>query len=412
MCNTNDLNTDSLVAKDRMSTRLITFFTVVNLVCYLDRYIVASVLPLLIDEFQLSNQEAGSLISAFVVGYFLFAPIFGYLGDRISRPWLMGVAVFLWSLATAFSGLVASYGAFIAARIGVGIGEAGFASIAPGYFKDRIQDPVRVNSALAIFFAAIPIGSALGYLLGGMIVKYFSWHMVFFIGAAPGFLLAFFFLPLKEIRQVSTSSLNLQDGLKQILKTRILMFAIGGYVLTNFTLTAVAAFAAVYGVSLGFSLQSINLAFGLAIASAGAIGTLAGGRLASRLANRSDNPVSTLLAFSGISALLAVPLFIGAFVVSSHSLFIALVFLAALFIFAGIAPVNSVIVLSCPADYVTLTQGIAIFFLNLVGALLSPVIVGAIADASSLRFALSLTSISVLAGALCWLIGVRPRNRV
>ena len=130
------------------------FFTVINILNYLDRALVASVLPILVAELSLTNEQGGRLVSTFVLGYFIFSPIFGYLGDRYNRPCLMAVGVFLWSLATIATGLAGGFWVFVAARVMVGVGEASFGAVAPGYIKDLIRDPIKVNSALSLYFSA------------------------------------------------------------------------------------------------------------------------------------------------------------------------------------------------------------------------------------------------------------------
>ena len=230
-----------------MPVSVITFLTIVNLLNYLDRYILAAVLPLISKDLSLTNEQSGRLVAAFVFGYFIFSPIFGYLGDRLKRPALMAVGVFCWSLATIASGLGFSYFSLLAIRVFVGIGEASFATISPGYIKDRIADPAKLNWILSIFFAAIPVGAALGYALAGLIAANWSWHAVFLVAGIPGLFLAPMMLKLKEHR---SSEMQIEGpigaGLRQILSQPILVYAIAGYAMQAFTLNAVAAFVTKY----------------------------------------------------------------------------------------------------------------------------------------------------------------------
>ncbi len=106
--------------------------TLLNFVNYIDRYILAAVLPRIKTDFDLNDFQLGLLANAFLVAYFITAPAFGRLGDRTSRPRLIGAGVALWSLATAAAGLTRSFMQLVAARAGVGVGEE------PGGIRDDL----------------------------------------------------------------------------------------------------------------------------------------------------------------------------------------------------------------------------------------------------------------------------------
>lgn len=390
-----------------MAQSVLFFLTAINMLNYLDRYIMAAVLPAVTNDLALSQTAAGFLVSAFVPGYVIFSPIFGYLGDRYNRPRLLALGVFLWSLATILSAVASSFWLMVFARVMVGIGEASFATIGPGYIKDRIKDGIKVNSALSIFFCAIPVGSALGFVLGGALAQRFGWHTAFLAGGVPGLILAPLLLRLLEVRGSAPADTQLAKGVREIWSSTLLRYAIGGYILQAMTLNGVAAFISAYGVSIGFSLERIGTAFGLILVAAGLVGTLLGGRLSSYLAAKAGSQVSSMLSFVGISALIGVPFLFAAFSVENQVLFLSLCFVAEVLIFAGTAPVNAVIVVSAPAAYLTLTQGVTILALNLLGNLPAPPIVGFIADNFSLVWGLKFLCLPLaLAGAI-WTVGGR-----
>lgn len=384
----------------------IIFFTLVNALNYLDRYLVPAVLPLIISECSLNNTQAGQLVSAFVFGYFLCSPVFGWLGDRYSRPLLMMVGVALWSMATLGSAVAATFATLLLARVAVGVGEASFGTIAPGYIKDRLTDPLKINRAFSIFFSAIPAGSAFAYLIAGLLVTHFSWRAVFLICAIPGLLMAIGVGRFKELRPSSVKEAEpFLPGLKAVLRTPVLWFAIGGYVLNSFALNGIAAFVTKFGVSLGFQLDEISRLFGILLVVTGFAGTLGGGRLAEWFAARAENRPRSMLGFVGMTALMGVPFAALAFIVPDKFIFLSLCFVAELLIFAGVAPVNAVIMLVCPPQLVTLTQGITIFALNLLGALPAPVAVGYVADKFGLGMGMQVTSIALALSAVIWLLG-------
>jgi len=381
--------------------------TLVNILNYLDRILVQAVKPLLIKEWHLSEQDAGYLIAAVVLGYCLFAPIFGKLGTRYRRPTLMAVGIVLWSGATIFTALAPTFSLFFLARMSVGVGEASFATITPAYLNDRIKDPTRLNWALAIFSAAIPVGSALGFVLGGYAAAHFSWHAAFYLGGVPGLLLAYFVwrLPETEDRVHTGHGTPLLQSWKTLARIPVLMIAIGGYVFNSFALAGIAAMIIGYGTTIGFGLEEINSYFGIILVAAGFIGSLGGGRLSTNLARRSQNPRRSLLFFTGISALLGVPFLVTALITQTQSLFLILCFLAELMIFAGVAPINSVIVLSAPRPLVTAAQGLTIASINILGSFLAPIVLGAVADRTTLPFALQLCSIALFMSGSLWCIG-------
>src|SRR5271169_1142080 len=170
----------------------------INLFSYLDRYVVSGVLESLKHAgLGLSDTNLGSLMSGFLVVYTLLAPVFGALGDRRSRPRLIALGVACWSFATALSGFAVSYLTLLAARAAVGVGEAAYVTIAPSLLSDYF--PVRLRGrVMAIFFCAIPVGSALGYVVGGLVDKHYGWRAAFFVAGIPGLLLAALCLLLRD----------------------------------------------------------------------------------------------------------------------------------------------------------------------------------------------------------------------
>src|SRR5271154_7159298 len=170
----------------------------INLFSYLDRYVVSGVLESLKhSDLGLSDTNLGSLMSGFLVVYTLLAPVFGALGDRGSRPRLIAIGVACWSFATALSGFAVNFLTLFAARACVGIGEAAYVTIAPSLLSDFF--PIRLRGrVMAIFFCAIPVGSALGYVVGGLVDKSYGWRAAFFVAGVPGLVLAALCLFLRD----------------------------------------------------------------------------------------------------------------------------------------------------------------------------------------------------------------------
>jgi len=381
------------------------FFTILNLLNYLDRYLLAALLPVISAELSLNNRQGGLLVSGFVVGYVLCSPLFGYLGDRWKRPPIMALGVLVWSIATAFSGLTSTFIGLFLARVCVGIGEGSFATLAPTYLKDHAKDPIDLNRRLSVFFVAIPVGSALGYALAGGVTSLLSWHYVFFIGAIPGLLLAPLLLRYKDENRTNQENYQLKPALVEIFKVPALRSAIGGYILQAFALNGIAAFITKLGVQRGFTLESISMIFGLILVVTGLLGTFVGGKLSSRFADQSKDPITSFFRFLGLTSLAGTPFLFLAFYYEDPYIFLGCAAIAELLIFAGTAPVNSIIVLSAPRHLVGLTQGVTITSLNLFGALVGPILIGWIADLSSLAVGLQLATIALFFAAVVWIRG-------
>ncbi|HSE39461.1 MAG TPA: MFS transporter, partial [Acidobacteriota bacterium] len=171
--------------------------TSMNVVNYLDRFIISALLPLIQRDLKLNDAQLGLLHTAFTFSYLLAAPILGFLGDRIVRKWLASATVFVWSIATALSGVARSYGQLLGIRGMVGVGEAGYGPVAPTIINDYYSENVR-SRMLSIYYIGTPLGSALGLMIGGVLGHNFGWRTAFLVAAIPGLILAILALFMKE----------------------------------------------------------------------------------------------------------------------------------------------------------------------------------------------------------------------
>ena len=386
------------------------FLTLVNLLNYLDRYLVAALLPVISLELSLSKEAGGRLVSAFVIGYVIFSPIFGYLGDRLQRTRLMAFGVLLWSLATVAGGSMYSLLPFFICRMLVGVGEASFGTISPGFIRDKMGGGAeRINNALSVFYCAIPVGSALGYVLGGVIAEQRGWRDAFILCGLPGVVLAAAVLFLREPSRLTSSEVTppLLEGCRRILANPLLRYAIAGYILNSFALNGVAAFVTTHGVALGYEVGEISKLFGVILVITGLLGTFVGGRLSSHFASREAAPLLSMMRFCGAVSVFAAPPLALAFLVDTRAAFLLCCFCAEALVFASVAPINSVLVMAAPPGLVTLTQGVTIFAINLFGAFTAPMLIGATADRVNLPLAMQLATAGILLSALFWWRGGR-----
>jgi MFS family permease len=169
----------------------------INLFNYIDRYILAAVLPKVGEQFSVGKRDQGLSTSMFLITYTVIAPLFGWLGDRWSRWKLIAIGVILWSLASGGTGLATSFVLLLMTRALIGVGEGAYGPVAPSLISDLF--PVgRRGGVMAWFYMAIPVGSALGFVIGGLIAdstfgglleKPLGWRWAFYAVVPPGILL-------------------------------------------------------------------------------------------------------------------------------------------------------------------------------------------------------------------------------
>src|ERR1041384_397719 len=157
----------------------------INLFNYLDRWILPSVLESIRKDLHFSDTQLGVLATGFIIVYMLTSPIFGSLGDRRKRPPLIALGVAIWSVATSLAGFARGFVTLFTARATGGVGEAAYGTIAPALLADHFPLEKR-GRVFAVFFAAIPIGSAAGYIAGGLLDQRFGWRGAFWFAGAPG----------------------------------------------------------------------------------------------------------------------------------------------------------------------------------------------------------------------------------
>ena len=300
----------------RLAARGLAVLTFINLFNYLDRFVVASLVESLrASELRLTDTQAGALMTGFIVVYMATSPLFGVLGDRGSRPRLLALGVFVWSLATAAAGLARSFFSLFAARAAVGIGEAAYGTIAPSLLADYFSREKR-GRIYAIFFCAIPIGSALGYIVGGWADTHLGWRSAFYVAGLPGLLLAFLALTLPDPpRGVMDAGEEVLAGASTeggwgsylaLAKNRPFRIAVLGYAAYTFGVGGMAFWMPAFLERVrGVPKEAATIRFGLVVVVTGFVGTFAGGFVGDALLKRTKE---AYLWVSGVATLLAMTL--------------------------------------------------------------------------------------------------------
>lgn len=376
----------------------------INMFNYIDRYILAAVEPEIRkhffpgaegasaasakEELMASMAKTGSLATAFLLSYMIAAPIFGWLAGRMSRWVLVGISVAIWSLASGASGLAQTFTLLVLTRCFVGIGEAGYGPVAPTIISD-LYPLQRRGAVLAWFYMAIPVGSAIGFAMGGLVSKHSGWRAPFFWVVPPGLLLAAFCFFMKNPSQSQKGEAGAEKGshTKARLRDYLAILKIPSYLLDT---AGMAAMTFAIG---GFSfwmpaylhdqrhagdLAKVNTYFGGIMVVAGITATLLGGWLGDYL-RRYTSGAYFIVSASGI---LISTIFI---ILMMHAPFPSAwiwVFLAIFFLFINTGPSNTILANVTRPEVRASAFALNILIIHALGDAISPPLLGAIAGKS------------------------------
>jgi predicted MFS family arabinose efflux permease len=376
----------SVPSRNIQARTALILLTALNLLNYIDRSVLFAVQPLVQAEFRVSNAQIGYLTSAFLLFYMIAAPFTGPLADRYSRKLLIVLGAFFWSGLTLLTAMVHSYRELLIRHTLVGVGEATFVTIAPTFVADLFPEEKR-GRILGIFYLAIPVGTAAGYILGGKLAGPLGWRFPFYIAAAPGFLLALAMLFIPEPERGRFDSLRQTRERATILslaRNPAFWTATLGMAMMTFALGGLQVWMPTFLSRVrGFSLQSANEVFGEIVVIDGIIASLLGGWLGDRLLPRM---ASSYYFVSAISMALGVPMMIVA-LFSAGPTMIPGIFVAAFLLLLNTAPLNAALINSVGAHIRATAIAVNIFIIHILGDVPSPALMGYIADKSSLQIA-------------------------
>ncbi len=387
--------------------------TSLNLLNYIDRSVLFAVQPLVQSEFHLSNTEVGYLTSAFLGFYMIAAPFTGPLADRYSRKKIIVLGAIFWSALTLLTAITHTYWELLVRHTLVGIGEATFVTIAPTFVADLFPEEKR-GRIFGIFYLAIPVGTAAGYLLGGKLGPEHGWRFPFYIAAAPGFLLALAvsFLPEPERGQF--------DSLKETPERSTLMGLARNPAFWTVTLGMAAGTFSLGGIQVwmptflsrarGYSLEQANLLFGAIVVVDGIVASLFGGWLGDFLLPRMKGSYYFV---SAVSMALGVPVMIVALFFRGPIMLPAIA-VAAFLLLVNTSPLNTALVNSVGAHIRATAIAVNIFLFHLFGDVPSPTMMGYVADRHSLQAAFILPVIAMAVSSAILFYGMRfaPAVRV
>lgn len=369
----------------------------------------------------------GVLSMAFMVTYMIGAPVFGRLAERRSRWALIGVGVILWSLASGASGLAGTFFALLFTRCLVGVGEAAYGPVAPALISDYYSPAVR-GRVLAWFYMAIPVGSALGYVLGGVVsrssigelgqqwfgIQAESWRWAFYLVVIPGIVLGVWSFFMREPVRGGSEAIEVKPSSGSRFSDYLVLLRTPSYVLCTLGMTAMTF--AIGGIAfwMPYFLKNkpgaegpVEVVFGGITCVAGLIGTLAGGYLGDKLRGRF--PGSYFLV-SGVAMLVGFPFMLLTVSAPFPTIWI-LVFVTCFCLFFNTGPTNTILANVTHPSLRPTAFALNIFVIHALGDVISPVIIGIVSDRFSMVFAFQIVGAMFVVAALLWLAGAKFLKR-
>jgi MFS family permease len=380
--------------------------TALNLLNYIDRSVLFAVQPLVQTEFHLSNTQVGYLTSAFLGFYMVAAPFTGPLADHYSRKIIIVLGAVFWSGLTLLTAVTHTYWELLVRHTLVGIGEATFVTIAPTFVADLFPERMR-GRIFGIFYLAIPVGTAAGYLLGGKLGPSMGWRFPFYIAAVPGFLLALaiLFVPEPPRGQFDTLKETPERGtLLGLLRNRAFWAVTLGMAASTFSLGGIQVWMPTFlSRARGYSLESANLIFGAIVVVDGILASLIGGWLGDRLLPRMKGSYYFV---SAVSMGLGVPVMIVALFFQGPVMVPAIA-VAAFLLLINTSPLNTALVNAVGSHIRATAIAFNIFLFHLFGDVPSPTLMGYVADHHSLEAAFILPVIAMAVSSIVLFYGMR-----
>jgi MFS family permease len=380
--------------------------TALNFFNYVDRNVLFAVQPLIQQEFRIDDAKIGFLTTAFFFCYMIAAPLIAPLGDRYPRKWIMAAGAVVWSIATLLSAVTHNYDELLLRHLIVGIGEATFVVISPAYLSDLFPERMR-GRVMGFFYLSLPVGSAVGYVVGGVLGHHFGWRMPFLVGAIPGLLLAVGLIVVHEPERGANDHLpnTAERGtIRGLFRNKAYWTVSLGMAMMTFAVGGMQVWMPTFLVRVhAISLDTANLLFGGITVVAGTIAALFGGWLGDRLAQRTP---AAYVMISAAGMLLSVPFVVAAIYLSGNVMYVS-IFLGEFLILLNTAPLNAALVNSVAAPIRATAIAVNLFTIHLLGDAFSPTLIGYISDHSNLQMGMVAMIVAVVLSGIILLYGMK-----
>ena len=380
--------------------------TALNLLNYMDRYILPAVQTQIQDEFHVSSEKIGLVTTAFIWCYVLAAPMVGPLADRFSRKWIVVAGGVLWSIATLMTAVTHSYTTLLIRHTIVGIGEASFGIIAPTIVADMFPEAKR-GRILGIFYLALPVGAALGYIVGGAVGGAHGWRAPFYLAGVPGLLLALAIAFLPEVPrgiQDSIPETLERKSLAGLMRNKAFWTATVGMGFMTFALGGISVWMPTFLVrERGYSVATAGTIFGLILLFDGIVASLLGGWVGDKLLPRYKGAYYLV---SAITLGLGIPVMMFALNATGIPMFIGILIAGFLLLF-NTSPLNTALINAVGSHIRAFALAVNIVMIHLLGDVPSSWIIGRLADRYPLHIALSSTAVGLALATVVLSYGMR-----
>ncbi len=361
--------------------------TALNLLNYIDRSVLFAVQDLVKAEFHRSDLAFGLLTTVFFIFYMCAAPFMGPLSLRFSRKRVIVTGALVWSMATLLTAFTKNFDELLIRHTLVGIGEASFVILSPTFVADMFP-PEKRGRVMGVFYLAIPVGTALGYLLGGVMGPKYGWRAPFYVGAAPGVLLALLLLLIPEptLGQFDPpeSKVPERDTLKSLIRNPAFLTATFGMAMMTFALGGLQVWMPTFlHRAHGYSLGDASLVFGLSTLVNGLVASLAGGWISDRVLRRTK---SAHYLVSAVSLGLGIPAMCVALFANGRTMVVG-IFVAEFLLLLNTGPLNAAVISSVGPHVRAAALAANIFVFHLLGDVPSAALIGYISDKYSLQLA-------------------------
>jgi len=379
---------------------------------YIDRMVVTSMFTSIERDWGITHTQSGLLVSAVYWAIVILTFPISILVDRWSRTKTIGVMAIMWSLATALCALTGNFVQLFMARMLIGVGEAGYAPGGSAMISGLYPVDKRARM-MGLWNASIPLGSAIGVLLGGVIAAKLGWKHAFGIVAIPGMIVAILFLFVKDYKTVDLSfydknsnkvKMESKDIIKEFISKPSVLLTYLGMAAVVFVTTSMLTWLPTYFEKMRNLPQETAGKMASSVMVLALIGAPLGGYLTDMWRKSKDN---ARLMFPALSTLL-----------SAIVLFVALTLLKGTIQYAAML-IFGVLVLAFISGAASVTQdvihpglratsyAIAVVVQNLLGASTAPIAMGKIYDLTNIQTALSVLPFVLLVGAVLFWVGSR-----
>lgn len=357
-----------------------------NLLNYVDRYVFFSAGPKFCKELGFDDEEFGVLSVSFMVVYTLVSPLVGWLGDRVNRKRLLAFGVGLWSVATVGSAFARSFNEMFFWRALLGVGEASYGIIAPALLADLFP-PEKRGRVMGLYYLALPLGGAIGYLVGGHFAKNGDWRHAFWVVGLPGLVAAVAGLFLRDPGRGASEGMSGPRAKRSaladygsILRTRSFVFNTAGQAAVTFAIGAYAVWGATfYHRVRGMDLDVAGRDLGVLTAVAGLLGIALGTGIADLLKRVTRR---AYLLWPCFAVAVAAPFGTLALLEDDKARSLLYLFVASLMMASVLGPSNTVTANVVPASRRASGYALSTFLIHLFGDISSPWLIGVISKVS------------------------------